>query len=136
MPTYEFQCLKCGAAHEVVRPFKSSTPRRVGDLDEVCCHGNSKIQQIFYAPDVSVRLGDSEVKTIGHLADRNSSKFSDDYKSKLAQKNKTKRSGGGKLPEGMERVKPAAKDTTKIERIKKINKMSDTQKKRFIIDGK
>ena len=135
MPTYEFQCLKCGAVHEIVRSFKSPNPQRVGDLDEVCCHGNSKIQQIFYAPDVSIRLGDSEVKTIGHLADRNSSKFSDDYKSKLTKKNKTKRSGG-KLPEGMERAKPAPKDTAKIERIKKINKMSDAQKQRFIIDGK
>jgi len=107
----------------------------VGDLDEVCCHGNCKVRQLYHPPDVSVRLADSEVKTIGHLADRNSSKFSDDHKNRLIQKNKTKRSGG-KLPEGMKRVKSVEKDKEKIERIKRINKMSDAQKQRFIIDGK
>ena len=42
------------------------------------------------------------IKTLGGLADKNDGKFSADEKAYIKEKNRTKKDGGGKLPEGWE----------------------------------
>ena len=151
MPTYDFECQKCGEVHEVYKRFNEAKPDTVSDLelDEPCCEGNSEVKQvILQAPHFSVRAASSEIKNLVQLAERNSETLSNDHKMAIHAKNKTKRIPSSKdLPDGMVRVKtdkPMSYDdivdkaNEKREKelsMKKIHKMTDKQKAKWIKDG-
>ena len=134
MPTYDFECNKCGRVHEIFRSISEGLPENVGQLDEPCCHGNTKVSQIYHAPDISVRASASEAQTLGQLAEINSKKMGSKV-GEMTEKYKTKKENTIKLKEGMSVDRRKSAKKTSMDRIKKINSMSDAQKKKFIERG-
>lgn len=110
MPTYSYGCSKCNQQFELFFYIR--------DYDDKpkCLHCNSKSTHRLYALDVatqsaSVRKSDSELKTIGDLADRNRDKMSDDQKIALYQKHNDYKDHKEEkpLPAGMSRMKKGTK---------------------------
>ena len=86
----------------------------------------------------SVRCSDSEV-TLGHLAERNSSRMSNDEKAGLKKgHNSYKEAGKGKLPDGMSRVKKPEKPWYKKrgDNISKLKDSTPEQQAKYIKTGK
>lgn len=80
MPLYLFVCTKCDKEVEVIQSYYDDRPT----IHEEC---GGELQQKFGVPTVR----DAKGKTIGSLADYNSSKFSDDYKRHLQQQQATRK---------------------------------------------
>ena len=134
MPTYDFECTKCGKVHEIFRRFGEGLPTKVSQLDAPCCHGNTKGFQNYHVPDISVRSADSEVTNLGQLAERNAKKMGSKV-DEMTEQYKTKKANTLKLKEGMSIDRKKSVSKTDMNRINKINKMSDSQKKKFIQGG-
>lgn len=111
MPCYTYVCEKCSHKFEIVcsiREYKESVKCE-------CC--GSKNTSRSYHDDLStlntsVKLSDSEIKTIGHLASRNSERMSDDQKIALHKKHNSYKDQQStkELPSGMSRMqKPKGK---------------------------
>jgi len=106
MPTYSYSCEKCDHCFELFFYMKDyiASPN--------CDKCGSSRTHRRYADDVltqsaSVKKSDSELKTIGDLALRNSEKMSDDHKHHLYHKHNSYKleEGQKELPKGMERMK-------------------------------
>lgn len=106
MPTYTFCCEKCKYKFEMfftIQQYK----------DQQVCEKCGKKAIRSYEDDLtsintSVKLADSEIKTLDHLAKRNSEKFSEDEKHHLYVKHNSYKDGFDKtkpLPNGMTRIK-------------------------------
>jgi hypothetical protein len=105
MPCYTYICNSCNKKFEIVcsySQYKEHYP---------CEFCKSKKTERSYFDDLStlnssIKLSDNEIKTLGHLAARNSEKFSEDYKNYLKNKhNEYKESEPSKeLPSGMSRI--------------------------------
>ncbi len=136
MPTHDFECTKCGRIHEIFRRFGEDLPNKISELslEDPCCHGNTKVFQIFYAPDVSVKASASEASTLGQLAERNAKKLGSKV-AEMTEQYKTKKENTIKLKDGMSVDRRNTPDKSAMDRIKKINSMSDTQKKKYIERG-
>lgn len=110
MPTYSYSCDKCHQDFELffyIKDYQESPS---------CTHCKSKKTSRLYINDIStqrasVRKSDSELKTIGDLANRNRDKLSDDEKAHLHRKhNAYKETPSDKpLPKGMTRMKKGDK---------------------------
>ena len=77
-----------------------------------CPHCQSKKHTLIRRLDLDlgsaqVKLADSEITKLGHLAARNNEKFSDDYKQHLIKKNNSYKENTlePKLPSGMTHIK-------------------------------
>jgi putative FmdB family regulatory protein len=113
MPTYSYFCEKCNENFELFFYIKNyeSNPKC-----EYC--RSAKKTHRLYSKDVlsqsaSVKKSDSELKTIGDLANRNRDRMTDDQKQNLYDKhNKYKEETPKKaLPKGMTRIsKPKVKN--------------------------
>lgn len=112
MPTYSYHCDACKHSFELFFSIKDyvSNPK--------CVSCGKKQTHRRYIDDVltqtsSVKKSDSELKTIGDLAQRNSDKLSNDEKIHLYQKHNSYKfeESTKDLPTGMQRVKkpPATK---------------------------
>jgi putative FmdB family regulatory protein len=110
MPEYSFVCEQCDKTFEV----KCS----ISEYDNgnfKCAHCGSKKIYRNLMSDISngyfaIRKHDSELKTIGDLANRNSDRFSEDKKNHLFHKhNDYRKDNEGKLPDGMTRIKKTKK---------------------------
>jgi putative FmdB family regulatory protein len=110
MPTYSYGCEKCNQNFELFYSIKDyqSAP--------LCINCGNKKTHRLYALDVStqsscVKKSDSELKTIGDLANRNRDRLSDDQKQALSTKhNRYKEEVPQKqLPKGMTRIKKQPK---------------------------
>jgi putative FmdB family regulatory protein len=132
MPTYDFQCKGCGKVHEIFRRFSDALPERMKEMDDPCCHGNVKVSQLFSSPDVSIK---SDTLTLGQLAEKNAKSMGTTQVTELSEKYKTKKKEALKLKEGMSIDRGDAVNRQSMDRIKRINDMSDSQKKRFIEKG-
>lgn len=83
----------------------------------------------------SVKKSDGAI-TIGHLADRNSSRMSSSQKAELHAKHNAYKGKGGDLPDGMKRVeKSAEKPWYRTSNQSDIKNMTETQKKNYIRTG-
>lgn len=110
MPTYSYQCQDCSKAFELffyIRDYIES-PK--------CCYCESKNTERAYSKDVltqsaSVKKADSELKTIGDIANRNRDRLSDDEKVSLYNKHNSYKEEAPKtaLPKGMTRMKKPSK---------------------------
>lgn len=111
MPTYTFCCNKCNYKFELfftIQKYKNN---------QICekCGGvsNRSYEDDLKSINTSIRLADSEVKTLDHLAKRNNEKFSEDQKHHLYVKHNSYKEGFDKtksLPAGMSRMeKPQTK---------------------------
>ena len=110
MPTYSYTCQCCNCDFEMFYYIKDyiSNPKCIQ------CQSSSTYRR--YVDDVmtqssSVKKGDSELKTLGDLAKRNSERLSEDEKTHLYIKhNQYKYEESTKeLPKGMSRVKKPIK---------------------------
>ena len=110
MPTYSYTCDKCNKNFELFFYIKDYV-----DSPKCPCCNSSKTSRCYIldvsTQSASVRKSDSELKTIGDLANRNRDKMTDDQKQALKDKhNKYKDTESNKpLPKGMTRLKKQSK---------------------------
>lgn len=105
MPTYSYYCTKCDLEFELFFYIKDYTDQ------PACPHCKSKKTNRLYIKDVStqntsVKKADSELKTVGDLANRNRDKMSEDEKIFLHNKHNAYKEEQPKnqLPKGMKRI--------------------------------
>lgn len=110
MPTYSYFCESCQSDFELFFYIKDYQER------PACEHCQSLTTRRQYVADAltqntSVKKSDSELKTLGDLANRNRDRLSDDQKTELYMKhNSYKDSEPEKpLPAGMTRMKRGEK---------------------------
>lgn len=111
MPTYTYQCSECQSVFEIVCSIREYK-------EQAECTNCSSIKTFrsyhndLLSLNTSVKKSDSELKTIGDLAQRNTERMSDDHKAHLHHKhNSYKEQDLSKpLPTGMSRIeKPKTK---------------------------
>lgn len=105
MPTYSYKCNKCLKDFELFFYIRQYTP------SPKCTHCNSTDTQREIVRDAqtinsSIIKNDSELKTIGDLANRNRDRMTSDHKISLQQRhNEYKENKPDKeLPKGMTRI--------------------------------
>ena len=110
MPTYSYNCEKCFTGFELFFYIKDYT-----DKPE-CIHCGSHNTHREYVKDVStqsssVKKSDTELKTLGDLANRNRDKMTEDEKIHLYNKHNSYKEEQPKteLPKGMKRLKKQPK---------------------------
>lgn len=111
MPNYTYFCDKCKTSIEhffYIREYKNT----------ITCPQCNKICYRDYVTDVSsqsasVKKSDTELKTIGDLANRNRDKLTDDQKIDLYNKHNSYKQNkpSTSLPKGMKRIKKPNKKT-------------------------
>lgn len=106
MPTYSYICDNCNNHFELFATFSNYKERTA------CPQCSSKKTHRDYVLDAStinasVKKSDSELKTLGDLANRNRDKLSDDEKVSLYKKHNSYREdlSENPLPKGMSRMK-------------------------------
>lgn len=110
MPTYSYICENCSKEFELFFYIKDY-------IEQPCCvHCSSHNTIRSYIADVmsqntSVKKSDSELKTIGDLANRNRDKMSEDHKRALFEKHNSYKEHKEEkpLPQGMSRMKKGSK---------------------------
>lgn len=111
MPTYTYFCSDCDKSFELFFHIKDYTE------NPSCCYCSKLQTSRLYIEDVktqsaSVKKSDSELKTIGDLAMRNTDRMSDDQKAELYQKHnsyKEEKIETKPLPKGMSYMKKPPK---------------------------
>lgn len=110
MPTYTFTCEKCYNIFEIFCSYKEYTD------NQKCPKCRSKKTNRLYAMDLnhvtaSVKKADSELKTIGDLARRNTERMSEDQRQELYAKHNDYKENkpDSPLPKGMSRIKKQPK---------------------------
>lgn len=109
MPSYTYFCASCKKSFELFFYFKDYK-------DTVDCQECGKSCDRHYQEDMlsinsSVRKSDTELKTIGDLAKRNSDRMSADHKQALYEKHNSYKDQEStkELPTGMSRIKKPKK---------------------------
>lgn len=112
MPTYSYLCNDCNSSFELFFYIKDYVEK------PSCCYCSSNSTSRLITNDVltqscSVKKSDTELKTLGDLAQRNSERMSDDQKISLYNKHNSYKIGEDQkelsLPKGMQRVKKPPK---------------------------
>ncbi|NDC71856.1 MAG: zinc ribbon domain-containing protein [Sphingobacteriia bacterium] len=110
MPSYSYSCLNCKTSFELFYSFRDYTEK------PKCPSCHKKTTEREYIKDLktlnaSVKKSDSELKTIGDLAQRNSERLSDDEKQHLYDKHNAYKEHKEEkpLPSGMTRMKKGNK---------------------------
>jgi putative FmdB family regulatory protein len=111
MPTYSYQCEKCKEQFELFFYIRDYIEK------PECSKCGSKNTYRSYMSDIltqstSVRKSDSELKTLGDLALRNTERMSEDEKNHLYTKHndyKDNNEAQKPLPKGMSRIKKPKK---------------------------
>jgi len=111
MPSYTYFCTDCGEPFEIFFYFKDY--KDIVDCQK--CGNNCKryYQEDMLSINSSVRKSDSELKTIGDLANRNRDRMNEDQRQDLYNKHNAYKDQEStkELPSGMSRIK---KSKTKI----------------------
>ena len=114
MPEYSYVCDKCSLHMEVVCSIREYDKMQKNLHCEGC--GSKSLSRDYHndlsSLNTAVKKADSELKTIGDLAKRNSDKFSDDQKVHLNKKHNDYKEDGAErkpLPSGMSRIKKQPK---------------------------
>ena len=113
MPTYQYECKACGHELEAFQNISEAPLER-------CPQCNKKKLGRVVTGGLGFFVSG---RTVGAIADKNTDKFSEDFKSHLKERNKTKKENKLKLPEG---ASPSPAPTT-VEKpwYKKEQKVSD-----------
>lgn len=114
MPTYDYECNNCG--HKITDFYQPITSEAITYCNE--CKKNT-LERLISIPYIAIK---GEAKTIGQLAERNSNRFG---KAQVEDKTMKDRES-----------KKQALAEAKKEMRSKVNRMSETQKRRYIEDGK
>ena len=110
MPTYSYFCNQCNKGFELFAYIKNYDP------NPKCIVCSSIKTHRLYTKDVltqssSIKKSDSELKTLGDLALRNTERMSDDEKASLYAKHNAYKNNEPEreLPSGMQRLKKIPK---------------------------
>lgn len=110
MPTYSYSCDNCGSNFELFLYIRDyiECPKCINCGKKKTCR--RYIDDVL-SQNCSIKKSDSELKTVGDLANRNRDKMNDDQKSSLYHKhNEYKHQDIDKpLPKGMSRIKKQKK---------------------------
>jgi hypothetical protein len=106
MPAYTFFCEDCNKKYEVVCSIKQYHDKLPCEF----CQSNKAVHRL-YIEDIqtlsaSIKKSDSELKTVGDLAKRNTDRMSDDEKENLKKKHNSYKDNQPEkpLPKGMSRL--------------------------------
>lgn len=111
MPTYSYHCNKCNKDFEIFFYIKDYVENPKCEY----CKENKQINRLYnkdiLTQSASVKKADSELKTIGDLANRNRDRMSEDEKNSLHKKHNSYKEEPSKkeLPKGMTRMKKPEK---------------------------
>ena len=110
MPTYSYFCNKCNSEFELFSYIKDYKEHPKCILCK-SCQTDRRIVKDARTLNSSVRKADSELKTLGDLAQRNTDRMSDDYKQHLYMKHNSYKDEKDlkPLPSGMSRMKKGTK---------------------------
>jgi putative FmdB family regulatory protein len=123
MPTYEYECDKCGYRFEIRQSIHDEPLLRCEKCDT---HNLYRI--ISGGLYSSIKKSDDEIK-LGHLADRNRDRFSNDKKEYLLEKN-----GVTAYNKNLKKYgSPLRFDDSVSE--KRLNKMTKEEQKKYIEKG-
>lgn len=110
MPTYSYFCEKCDSEFELFFYIKDyiEQPKCVACDSE---HTHRSYIKDVITQNTSVKKSDSELKTIGDLANRNRDRLRDDEKKSLYEKHNSykEHTEDKPLPTGMSRMKKGTK---------------------------
>lgn len=110
MPTYTFLCEKCDHSFEL--NMSLSSYKNIQKCPKCKKAANRNYQTDLMTLNACVKLSDSEIKSMGHLANRNRDTLSDDHKQHLQIKHNEYREESTKpLPKNMSRMKKPTKKT-------------------------
>ena len=106
MPEYTFICDDCGEIFSIVSSISEYTDKQLCTLCQ-SENTNSDYQHDLASMTGSVVKADSELKTIGDLANRNRDKMTEDHKQALFKKHNAYRENPPEmpLPKNMKRIK-------------------------------
>lgn len=109
MPEYSYKCDVCDVSFSVVCSIRTYK-------EQVTCSNCKSLCSRDYDKDLptvqtSIKLATSEIKTLGHLAQRNTETMSQDQKDELYRKHNSYREDAPEkpLPKGMTRLKKQKK---------------------------
>lgn len=112
MPAYTFFCNSCKKKYEVVCSIRDYNDR----IPCEHCNSNKSVNRLYVEDALSinatVKKSDSELKTVGDLAKRNTDRMSEDHKEHLKRKHNSYKDNkeDKPLPKGMSRLtKPKTK---------------------------
>lgn len=110
MPTYTYKCPSCNKVFEILSSIKDYQDT-ISCVECSCKKASRCLVQDVETLNGSVKLGDNELKTLGHLAQRNTERMSEDHKQSIWEKNNAyKETPSDKpLPKGMSRLKKQPK---------------------------
>ena len=137
MPIYVYECQHCQAVAEEFQSFNDAPLVKCKT-----CHRNG-LQRVPQVPYLSVKLGTSDLKTVGHLAARNTELYGkkiEEERLKEEEKREEERMKtplfGGKFKRAKKQKaeRPWWRDTDKID--KSLAKMTPKQMKKYILEGK
>ena len=109
MPTYTYFCESCNNSFDLFATITNYKETAKCPACQVSC---SRDYGDMLTLNSSVKKSDSELKTLGDLAQRNTERFSDDYKAELQRKHydyKGKEDPYTALPDGMSRIERGPK---------------------------
>jgi putative FmdB family regulatory protein len=112
MPAYTFYCEKCNYKFEIICSIRQYSNDQKCDRCNTSKNVTRAYTEDLLTLNTSVKKSDSELKTIGDLANRNRDKLTDDQKLSLYQKHNDYKDGPapGELPKGMTRMKKTKKN--------------------------
>lgn len=110
MPTYSYHCDNCNIDFELFFYIKDYIEKPVCDKCEKP-NTHRRYMDDVLTQNTSVKKADSELKTIGDLANRNRDKLSEDQKNQLYHKHNSYKENipDKPLPKGMSRIKKPPK---------------------------
>lgn len=109
MPEYSYICEHCSNTFSLVFSIKDYVEHPICNI----C-GESSVrnyQEDLSSLNMSIKKSDSELKTVGDLAQRNTERMSDDHKAHLYKKHNDYKEipSQKELPKGMKRIKKPPK---------------------------
>lgn len=114
MPLYSFICDKCGSLFEMIYSYQQYDKAK-NTIKCISC-GSKHVSRDMYdmqTLNMSVKKSDSELKTLGDIAMRNTERMSDDQKHSLHNKHNDYKDKENikPLPKGMSRMKKSKNKT-------------------------
>lgn len=109
MPEYSYRCENCETTFSIVCSIREYADSQVCETcGAKCCR--DYIEDLSTL-NTSVKLGDSDLKTLGHLAQRNTDRMSEDQRNELYRKHNSYKEDAPEkqLPKGMSRIKKPPK---------------------------
>lgn len=110
MPAYTYQCNSCLKKFEVVCSIKDYKEQAQCEFCK-SMHTQRSYEDDMLTLSSSIKKSDTELKTLGDLAKRNSERMSDDEKTSLQKKHNFYKENkpDAPLPKGMSRIKKPPK---------------------------